>query len=72
MPSKDLNPPRAAAAAAATDLQKARTQIADGKYVDASNALGAARSGIEAQIRAVDASIEARTARPVRRRGGGG
>ncbi len=72
VPAKDIKPSRTAASDAAAALQEARAQIAGGKYLEASNVLQAARDGIEAQIRKVDALIEARTARPVRRRGGGG
>jgi len=67
--AKDLQAVRRAASGADSVLQKARAEIQGGKYVEASESLKGVRSGIEAQIRAVDQIIEARPSRPARRRG---
>ncbi len=72
VPAKELKAARTAATGAASALQEARARIVEGKYVQASDVLTAARGEIEAQIRAVNALIAGRAARPVRRRGAGG
>lgn len=64
--ARDLAPVRNAGAAIESTLQKARAQILDGKYLEASDTLKNVRAEIEAQIRAVDRFIEARATRPAR------
>lgn len=68
VPAKDLEPVRTAAASAGSALQKARTEIQDGKYVEASESLQGVPSAIEAQIRGVDGMLDTRPSRPARRR----
>ena len=71
VPAKDLKATRTAASGAASALQEARAQMAEGKYVQASDALTAVRTDIEAQIHAVNTLIADRAARTTRRRGTG-
>ena len=66
--ARDLQKVRSAAVGAAADLQEARTQVASGKFIEAAATVKGLRGEIEAQIRALDALIAAKTARPTRRR----
>jgi hypothetical protein len=66
---KDLKTVRTAAARAASALQEARAGIQSGKFTEVSSSLKTVRGEIEAQTRAVDGIIEARIARPARKRG---
>ena len=68
VPPKDLKAVRTAAARAASALQEARAGIQGGKFVEVSASVKTVRAEIEAQIHAVDQAIEARTARPARKR----
>jgi Domain of unknown function (DUF4398) len=68
VPARDLAPGRAAARDAEAALQKARTAIAEGNYLEVRPALGATKEGISKAIRGLDEAIAARNSRGARRR----
>lgn len=68
VPARDLKAARAAMADVDATLQKARAQIEGGTYLEASAALQGTTGAIAAQIAAMDRAIDARPARPVKRR----
>ena len=69
VPTKDLKSVRTAATRAASALQEARAGIQGGRFVEVFASLKNVRGEIEAQILAVEQIVEARTARPARKRG---
>jgi hypothetical protein len=68
VPTADLAPARAAARDAQAALQKARTAIAEGNYLQVRPALGATKEEISTTIGGLDEDIAARSGRGGRRR----
>ena len=68
VPARDLTGPRAAVSAVDASLQKARAEMEAGSYLEAIAALNGTRAMIGTQIAGVDRAINARPARPARRR----
>ena len=63
VPARELEPAHLVARDAEAALQKARTAIAEGNYLDVRGALGTAPDEIRKTIAGVDDAIEARTPR---------
>lgn len=68
VPARDLTEPRATVSAVEASLQKARAAMEAGSYLEATALLNGVRATIGTQIAEVDRAINARTARPARRR----
>lgn len=68
VPAGELTSARRTAADARATLQKARTAMSQGNYLEAGKPLAAARTEIAAKTRALDAASAARLTRPPRRR----
>lgn len=68
VPAKELGPARQLAARAQAALQEARTAVAEGRYLEAADLLKGMPEEINARLTALDTAIDARHARPGRRR----